>query len=336
MALFIGIAALFTLAVLALALYPLWPARRGLALGIGGVSVVAVLGLYLLLGRPEAIGYVPPPAPQADQVQQLDQALAELEAVVRAEPANQEARVLLARSYMQLGRPAEAQPHFAEALARDAGNAALMVDYAESLFRAGKPDVPDARAREWIDKAIAAEPGNQRARFFRGILLLQAGQAAEAAKAWEALLPELDRQTAQALLPQINQARAQAGQPSLSESVLPAAMTVQVTVELDPALRAATPPGAVLFVFAKRVDGGGPPVAAKRLPVSAFPVQLALSDADSIMPTATLSSQAAFTLSARISASGSAEAGAGDWQSETLTVQSDKLAPVTLVLRKQP
>ena len=109
-----------------------------------------------------------------------------------------------------------------------------------------------------------------------------------------------------------------------------------VTVELDPALRAATPPGAVLFVFAKRVDGGGPPVAAKRLPVSAFPVQLALSDADSIMPTATLSSQAAFTLSARISASGSAEAGAGDWQSETLTVQSDKLAPVTLVLRKQP
>ena len=104
----------------------------------------------------------------------------------------------------------------------------------------------------------------------------------------------------------------------------------------DPALRAATPPGAVLFVFAKRVDGAGPPVAAKRLPVSAFPIQLELSDADSIMPTATLSRQSAFTLSARISASGSAEAGAGDWQSETRTVQSDKLAPVTLVLRKQP
>lgn len=336
MALFIGIAALLTLAVLAFALYPLWPARRGLALGIGGASAAAVLGLYLLFGRPEAIGYVPPPAPQADQAQELEQALAELEAVVRAEPGNPEARIMLARSYMQLGRPAEAQPHFAEALARDAGNAALMVDYAESLFRAGKPDVPDARAREWIDKAIAAEPGNQRARFFRGILLLQAGQAADAAKAWEALLPDLDRRTAQALLPQINLARAQAGQPPLAESALPAAMTVQVTVDLDPGLRAATPPGAVLFVFAKRVDGTGPPVAAKRLPVSAFPMQVELSDADSIMPTETLSSQAAFILSARVSASGSAEAGAGDWQSETLAVQWDKLAPVTLVLRKQP
>lgn len=335
MALFIGIAALFTLAVLAFALYPLWQARRGLALGVGGASLAAVLGLYLLFGQPDAVEHVPPP-PQASQAQQLDQALAELEAVVRAEPANQEARVLLARSYMQLGRPTDAQPHFAAALTRDAGNAGLMVDYAESIFRAGKPDVPDARAREWIDKAIAAEPGNQRARFFRGILLLQAGQSAEAAKAWEALLPELDRQTAHALLPQINQARAQAGQPALTDAVLPAAMAVQVTVELDPALRAATPPGAVLFVFAKRVDGAGPPVAAKRLPVSAFPMRLELSDADSIMPTATLSSQAAFTLSARVSASGSAEAGAGDWQSETLTVQSDKLAPVTLVLRKHP
>lgn len=329
MPLFILISVLLVMVLLAFALKPLWPVQRGLAGMLLLAGALATGGLYWLFGRPEAIGHQ---APQAAE-QTVEQALAELETVVREQPANLEARVLLARSYLQTGKPEAAQPHFTEALKLAPDNTGLMVDYAESVFRAGKPDVPDPRAREWIDKALAAEPGNQRALFFSGILLLQAGKPEDAAAVWEGLLPRLDAATAQALLPQINRARAEAGLPAMA---MPAVRAVSIAVDIDPALKSASPPGSVLFVFAKRLDGAGPPLAAKRIPLSAFPVQLQLSDADSVMPTDNLFSQPAFVLQARVSASGTAEAGAADWQSMPVTLQSDKLAPVTLILRRNP
>lgn len=329
MPLFILISVLLVLVLLAFALKPLWPMQRGLAGMLLLAAALATGGLYWHFGRPEAIDYQ---APQAAE-QTVEQALAELATVVSEQPDNLEARVLLARSYLQTGQYPAAQTHFAEALKQAPDNAGLMVDYAESIFRAGKPDTADPRAREWLDKALAAEPDNQRARFFSGILLLQAGKPGEAAATWESLLPRVDTATAQALLPQINRARAEAGLPAIA---MPATRAVNITVTLDPALAGQSPPGSVLFVFAKRTDGVGPPLAAKRIPLTAFPVQLQLSDADSIMPTAALFSQPAFTLQARLSASGSADAGTGDWQSMPVTLQSDKLAPVTLILRRNP
>ena len=329
MTLFILISVLLVLLLFAIALKPLWLKQRGLAgallLGCAGLTA----GLYWQFGRPEAIGYQ---APQAAE-QTIEQALAELETVVRGQPTNLEARVLLARSYLQTGQYQTAQPHFAEALKLAPDNAGLMVDYAESIFRAGKPDVPDPRAREWIDKALSFEPDNQRARFFSGILLLQAGQAKDAAAVWESLLPQVDATTAQALLPQINRARVDAGLPAMA---MPEVRAVSIAVDVDSSLKDKTPPGGVLFVFAKRIDGAGPPLAAKRIPLTAFPTQVQLSDADSVMPTDRLFSQSGFVLQARISVSGTAEAGAGDWQSAPVTMQSDKLAPVTLILRQNP
>lgn len=328
MSVFIIVSALLALVLLAWALRPLWSQHRTLALALMVLSMGLTAGLYLQLGKPEAIGYVAP-APETD----IDNALTELQGIVMAQPENLEARVLLARSFLQLGRYPEAQVHLAEALKQEPGNAGLMVDYAESLFRAGKPDQPNPLAKQWIDKAVAIEPGNQRAVFFKGILLLQEGKPGDAAKIWESLLPQLDASTAQALLPQINQARAQTGQPPIQA---PAMMSVAVTVDIDPVLRGNIPESAVLFVFAKSVDGAGPPVAAKRISAPAFPLQVSLSDTDSVMPTAKLSSQPRFIVSAKLSADGTANATAGDWQTEAVTVQSDKLAPVTLTLRPNP
>jgi len=55
------------------------------------------------------------------------------------------------------------------------------------------------------------------------------------------------------------------------------------TVDIDPSLEGAVPPGAVLFVFAREAGAaGGPPVAVKRLPAR-FPAAFELSEADSMM-----------------------------------------------------
>lgn len=328
MSVFIVLSASLALLLFVLALRPLWKGHRVLMLALLVSGLALTAGLYSQYGKPEAIDYVAP-SPETDF--DIDSALTELQAVVTAQPDNLEARVLLARSFLQLGRYREAQSHLAEAVKQQPGNAGLMVDYAESLLRAGNPEQPDPQVRQWIDKAIAIEPGNQRAVFFKGILLLQDGKPGDAAETWESLLPLLDANTAQALLPQINQAREQAGQPPIQA---PEVLSVAVTVDIDPDLRGNVPAGAVLFVFARQPDGAGPPVAARRIASPEFPLQVSLSDADSVMPTAKLSSLPRFSVSAKLSADGSADA--GDWQSETVSLQSDKLAPVSLTLRRQP
>jgi len=55
------------------------------------------------------------------------------------------------------------------------------------------------------------------------------------------------------------------------------------TLDIEPSLRSAVAPGAVLFVFAREAGAvGGPPVAVKRLPPT-FPAAFELTEADSMM-----------------------------------------------------
>jgi cytochrome c-type biogenesis protein CcmH len=56
------------------------------------------------------------------------------------------------------------------------------------------------------------------------------------------------------------------------------------TVELDPSLAGQIGAGGILFVFVREAGfGAGPPVAARRLPVSSFPVAFEIGEADAMM-----------------------------------------------------
>lgn len=328
MSVFIVIAIILLSALLFFGLYPIWQANRKLAISLMFGSSILVVSLYVLLGKPNAIDYVPP-----TEQQTIDQALVELEEHIKQQPNDIEALVLLARSNMQMGEYVKAQKNFAAAIKIQADNSNLLVDYAESFFRATPPDQVSPDAKLWIEKALALEPNNQRALFFQGVLLMQAKQPAQAAQVWEKLLPQLDEATAKALLPQINLARAQVG---LAEITLPEQKSIQVVVDLSPELQAQALPGQTLFVFAKTLDGAGPPIAAKRIEITSFPITVSLSDADSIMPTATLFSQAEFNLSARISASGNAQSSTQDWQSAVVKVQSNDTQDIRLIIDNKP
>ena len=75
------------------------------------------------------------------------------------------------------------------------------------------------------------------------------------------------------------------GKPEIG---LPEKKAIQVVIALSAELQSQALPGQTLFVFAKTLDSAGPPIAAKRIDVTQFPLTISLSDADSIMPTATL------------------------------------------------
>ena len=56
------------------------------------------------------------------------------------------------------------------------------------------------------------------------------------------------------------------------------------SVDIDPALKGTLSPSAVLFVFVREAGfGAGPPIAAKRLPATAFPIAFEIGESDAMM-----------------------------------------------------
>lgn len=318
------------LAALALAflLPPLWRQARGTAVVLAVALPLAAFGLYAMLGVPAALDPVNVKVPET-----LDEAIVQLERRLAEEPASVEGWVLLGRSRMAQQRWPEARDAFARAHALLPDEPDLMVEYADAQMRAAPDGRFPASAVALLEKVVAGQPTHQRGLFYLGAQRLQSGQPAEAVKVWEQLLPLVDGATAQALAPQLALAREQAGLPPVQD--LPAAgpaPTLELTVELAPALASQLAAGDTLFVFARTVDGAGLPVAVKRLPATGFPVTLGLSDADGLMPAQKLSMQKQVRLMARVSKSGDAAAAAGDLEAEGQVVDVADGARFTLVI----
>jgi len=76
---------------------------------------------------------------------------------------------------------------------------------------------------------------------------------------------------------------ARASGTAAGASADPEGGTLEVEVDLDPALRSQVPSGAVLFVIVREAGmEKGPPRAVKRVPVTSFPVRVTLGEADSM------------------------------------------------------
>jgi cytochrome c-type biogenesis protein CcmH len=76
----------------------------------------------------------------------------------------------------------------------------------------------------------------------------------------------------------------------------------------------------------------GPPLAVKRISQPSFPLELSLSDADSMLPQRPVSGFAMLQLQARLSISGEALAGSGDWQSQVATLSNEHSETVNLLI----
>lgn len=318
------------LCVLALAfvLPPLWRGARRSALVLVLTLPLGAVGVYALLGTPDALDPKNVEAPKT-----LEDAIAQLERRLADEPGSVEGWVLLGRSRMAQQKWPEARDAFAKAHALLPDEPDLMVEYADALMRAA----PDGRfppeAVAMLEKVVAGQPTHQRGLFYLGAQRLQAGQPAQAAELWERLLPLLDARTADALRPQLAMAREQAGLPPRVEApALAAGPNLEVTVELAPALAANLAEGDTLFVFARTPDGAGLPVAVKRLAARDFPVTIGLSDADGLMPAQKLSMQTQVRLMARVSKSGDAAAAAGDLEAEPQVIAVRDGAKATLTI----
>jgi cytochrome c-type biogenesis protein CcmH len=326
-------AALLVLLAVAFAVSALWTSSRRLAIALAVAVPLAAIGLYAWRGTPAALepGATTPVAAPANQPD-MDAALAQVEARLKADPGDWEGWVVLGQARMERQEYALARAALAQAHALKPDEPAIGVGYAEALMRTDPNHRFPAEAVALLLKAAKANPPNERAVFFLGMDRMQAGEPAQAAKLWETLLPTLDPAAAQALRKQIDIARRQAGEPPLP--AVAAAPGLDVTVQMDPSLAKLAVPGEVLYVFARAPGGQGPPVAVKQFVPQVWPVAVTLTDADSPMPAAKLSQAGRVEVVARLSRSGDAMGASGDLESEPVVASLADHAPVALLLAR--
>src|SRR5437868_4695083 len=122
--------------------------------------------------------------------------------------------------------------------------------------------------------------------------------------------------------------------PPLPQAGTTSGPALAITLQIDPTLASLATPGDSLFVFARRADGSGPPVAVKRIALEKLPLQVSLSDADSPMPAGKLTEQKTVQVMARLSKSGNAQADSGDVEADPVTVTVADAKPLTLTLTR--
>ncbi len=311
-----------------------------LAALVAGVLVLAVAG-YAWKGEPALLAGASPVAARgepgeageagggshatgAEQIAAMVEKLAER---MKAQPDDPQGWVILARSYTVLGRHAEAMQAYERAIALRGDDAALMVDYADSLAMnnnrslAGEP-------MKWVDKALKLDPLNLKGLSLAGTAAFLAGDYAGAVKHWEKVVAvgPPDSVFVQQVQAGIAEARELGKLPAGARSTTatataepaaaaPAAIagkTVSGTVSLAPALARLASPDDTVFVFARAAEGRGMPLAILRKKVSDLPIRFTLDDSSSMSPSATLSAAGTVIVGARISKSGNAMPQPGD------------------------
>ena len=241
-------------------------------------------------------------------------------------PADGVGWALLARSYAELGRHAEAVPIYEKAMALIPDDAQLLADYADALGvlhgrrLEGKPEA-------LIKQALKIDPSNVKALMLAGTVAFDRKDFAQAATYWEQaranLPPDVEGEVAQGLAGGIEEARALAGgggmpvasaaQASPAKAGQPGrAITGTVTLAANVAGKGS--PADTLFVFAKAVDGPPMPVAIVRATKGDLPFSFRLDDSNSPMPARKLSEAGTVVIVARLSKSGEATPKSGDLQ----------------------
>lgn len=87
---------------------------------------------------------------------------------------------------------------------------------------------------------------------------------------------------------------------------------------------------AALIVSVHSVDGASMPIAAARYPLSEFPVEITLSDVNSMLPERKLSSLDQFLVRARLDSDGNVATKRGDWYGESNVVEKGKTVALTI------
>jgi cytochrome c-type biogenesis protein CcmH len=288
---------------------------------------IASVLIYYKIGSPASIGI-----PQTVQntvennamTGNVDQLLGTLKSKLENNPEDGKGWALLAATYVELERYAEAVPAYEKAVNLTPDDPQLLADYADALAvlnnynLAGKPE-------ELANQALKLNPHNIKA------LLLAAAAATDrkdyklAIPHWEQLQKDLPADSN--ILPKVKSTLVEiytlTGVKPAATSAKGAAANVAVsgTITITPALAGKLASTDTVFVFARAAQGSPMPLAIIRTTVKDLPYTYHLDDSNSLMPSNKLSQASEVVIVARVSKSGDAKPQAGDLQGTSTAVK---------------
>ena len=171
-----------------------------------------------------------------------------------------------------------------------------------------------AEVQAIIDQAQRLDPAEQSVLQLLGADAFVNENFQSAVTYWQQLLGMQlhaeDRQFLQQMIAEAQQRMAGSGQVAVEAS----GPRLEISLSLHPELNLA--PETRVFVSARNLQQGGPPLAAKVMTVADLPAVVTLSDADAVGPFK-LSSAEEVTIVATVSLSGSADVQSGDFQARS-------------------
>lgn len=315
---------------------PRRPVNR-LAIAVALAVVIPTLGgvLYWKLGNPLAITHPTSPSPVAQGRDDSDHQTSEgldalsekLKKKLEQNPNDGVGWALLARSYAEIGRHADAVPIYEKAMKLIPDDPQLLADYADALGMLhgrkleGKPE-------QLIQQALKIDPNHVKALMLAGTIAFDRREFGQAAQYWERananLSADMEGEARQELLAAIAEAKGLAtGKPVMASTAgvaaAPAkqggqAAAISGTVTLAPGLAEKGAQTDTLFVFAREMNGPPMPVSIVRATKKDLPFTFQLDDSTSPMPSRKLSDVGNVVIVARLSKSGEAKAQSGDLQ----------------------
>lgn len=299
-----------------------------LTIAIALLLPLASIGLYFQLGNLNAF------LPQAMHgggfggVARTEAGLKVLEEKAAQSPNEPEVLLMLARSYVELGRYADGAKTYESLTKLVSDEAMLWADYADALAMAHSTLL--GAPTKLLDRALLLDPNHAKTLALSGSAAMERGDYAAAIGHWEKLLKQIPagsedikmieegiRQARQLLaqskggksaraLEQINEP---ANKPQTAGEE-----RISGTVALSDTLKGKVEPNDTLFVLARAAQGPKMPLAIIRKQVRDLPLQFTLDDSMAMSPEMKMSNFNQIVVVARISKSGDAMSKSGDWQ----------------------
>ena len=299
---------------------------RALAIVLALAVPVCSFGLYLMLGHPNAM--LPQTQHAANDdfgVIRSEAALQELEAKLAKKHDDPDGWLVLARSYAELQRFADAARAYGELVKLVPNEAQIWTNYADALAMSNNQSLL-GEPTKLIDKALELDPQNNTALALAGSAAMERGDYVAAITHWEKLISLLppDYQDIQMVKDGVKQARQflamqKGGKEKLAK--LPAAAkpasdnaaaSIKGRVSLSPELAAKASPTDLVFVLARAEQGPKMPLAVIRKQVKDLPFEFTLDDSMAMQPQTKISGFDKVVVVARVSKSGSPMSAAGD------------------------
>lgn len=307
---------------------------RVLAIVLAVLVPLLSVSLYFVVGHPNAM--LPQEQHAANDdfgVIRSEAALQELEAKLAKKHDNPDGWLVLARSYVELQRFADAARAYGELVKLVPNEAQIWTGYADAMAMNNNQSLL-GEPTSFINKALALEPENTTALALAGSADMERGDYVAAITHWQKLISLLppDYQDIQMIKDGVKQAREflamqkggrekLASLPAAEKPAANPAAAITGNVSLSAELAAKASPNDLVFVLARAAEGPKMPLAVVRKQVKDLPFEFALDDSMAMQPQMKLSGFDKVVVVARISKSGSPIAQPGDLEGSAGTVK---------------